>query len=69
VYLHAWHFEFTFVPAVEFSDGDAIFVFRFGVAYEFELPKGVSISPVVYFDTERNEESALVYGLSFGFEF
>jgi hypothetical protein len=69
VYLHASHFEFTLVPAVEFSEGDATFVFRFGAAYEIELPKGVIISPVVYFDTERNEESALVYGLSFGFGF
>lgn len=69
LFLHAWHFEFTIAPTVEFSGGDTAFPFRFGAAYEFELPKGVSISPAVFFDTERNDESALVYGLAFGFEF
>jgi len=69
LYLHAWHFEFTIAPTVEFSGGDVAWPIRLGVAYEFELLKGVSISPAVFFDTERNDESALVYGLAFGFEF
>ena len=69
LYLHAGHFEFTLAPAGEFSGGETTFVFRLGAAYEFELSKGVTISPSVYFDSERDEESALVYGLSFGFEF
>jgi len=69
LFLHAWHFEFTIAPTVEFSGGDVAWPVRVGVGYEFELPKSVTISPAVFFDTERNDESALVYGLAFGFEF
>jgi len=67
LYLHAWHFEFTVAPAAEFSDGDIVAVLRLGAAYEFEI-KRFSISPSLFFDTERNESPAWVYGLSFGFE-
>jgi len=68
LYLHAWHFEFTIAPKIELSGSDVAWPLRLGAAYQSELPKGVSISPVVYFDTERNEESALVYGLSLNFK-
>jgi hypothetical protein len=68
LFLHAWHFEFTVAPTIEFSGGDIAYPVRFGAGYEFELPHSVSITLAVFFDTERNEESALVYGLSFGFK-
>ena len=67
--LHVWHFEFTIAPTVEFSGNDVAWPLRLGVAYEFELPKGVSISPAFYFDTERNDDIAVIYGVEFGFDF
>lgn len=62
LFLHAWHFEFTIAPTLEFSGDDTAYPIRVGVAYEIELPV-VSISPSVYFDSERNDESGIVYGL------
>lgn len=67
LYLHAWKFEFTIAPAAEFSNSDIVAVLRLGAAYEFEI-KRLSISPSLFFDTERDESPSWVYGLSFGFE-
>jgi hypothetical protein len=68
VYLHAGHFEVTVAPAAEFSEEGVTPVLRVGAAYEFKLASGVSISPSLFFDTERHLKESLVYGLSFGFE-
>jgi hypothetical protein len=68
VYLHAGHFEVTVAPAAEFSGGDVSPVLRVGAGYEIKIASGVSISPSLFFDTERNLEESLVYGLSFGFD-
>lgn len=67
VFLHAWHFEITLAPCAEFIGEDVTGVFRAGLAYEVELSK-FSLSPSVYFDTERDGEETFVYGLSFGFD-
>lgn len=66
-YLHAGNFEFAIVPAIEFSEDELIGVFRIGVGYEIELPR-LAISPTIYFDSERNLEYVIVYGVSFIFK-
>lgn len=67
IFLHAWHFEITLAPCAEFSGDDVVAVLRAGLAYEVELSK-FSLSPSVYFDTERAGQETFVYGLSFGFD-
>ena len=66
-YLHAGNFEFALVPAIEISGEETIGVFRIGVGYEIEFNR-VAITPTIYFDSERNGEYALVYGISFVFK-
>jgi len=68
LFLHLLSWEFTIAPGVEFVDDETKFVFRTGVEYEIKLPY-FSISPAINLDFERNDEIALVYGLSFGIEF
>ena len=51
-----------------FVDSETKFVFRAGIEYGIKLPY-FSISPAINVDFERNDEPALVYGLSFGMEF
>lgn len=51
-----------------FVDSETKFVFRAGIEYGIKLPY-FSISPAINVDFERNDETALVYGLSFGMEF
>jgi len=68
LFLHLLSWEFTLAPGVEFVDSETKFVFRVGIEYEFKLPY-LSISPAINVDFERNDEIALVYGLSFGMEF
>ena len=68
LFLHLLSWEFTLAPGVEFVDDETKFVFRTGVEYEIKLPY-FSISPAINVDFERNDEIALVYGLSFGIEF
>ncbi len=67
LYLHAWHFEFTVAPAAEFSDTEIVPALRLGTAYKFEIDR-FSVSPSLFFDTERVEAPSWVYGLSFGYE-
>ena len=67
LYLHVWHLEFTVAPAAEFSKDETTAVLRVGVEYGFEISR-FSVSPALFFDTERNEEPSLVYGVSFGIE-
>jgi len=56
---------FTIAPGAEFSDDETTMVLRVGASYEFELSR-FSISPAIFYDTERAGDPALVYGLSFG---
>lgn len=65
LFLHLKQLSFTVAPAAEFSDDGTAFVFRVGAEYEFEISK-FTISPAIFYDTERGGEPALVYGLSFG---
>jgi hypothetical protein len=58
----------TVAPAAEFSEEDVSPVLRVGAGYEFKIASVISISPSLFFDTERNSEASLVYGLSFGFD-
>jgi hypothetical protein len=67
VYLHAWKFEFTVAPAIEITEEEIAGVLRLGAAFAFEL-KGVSIIPAVFWDSERNHKSTLVYGVGFAFK-
>lgn len=62
--LHLKKFSFVLAPGLEFSDDETTMVLRVGALYEFELSR-FSISPSVYYDTERAGEPSLVYGLSF----
>lgn len=68
IFVHVWNFEFTIAPSVEFSDNDVAATYRLGVQYDFEMSK-FSVSPALYFDSERKEKPAWVYGVSFGFKF
>ena len=68
LFLHLLNWELTVAPGVEFVDSETNFVFRAGIEYEIKLPY-FSISPAINVDFERNDETALVYGLSFGMEF
>lgn len=67
LYLHASNFEFIVAPAIEFEGDETVYVTRLGVEYGFEFSR-YSISPGVFFDTERNNRPALAYGVSFGFK-
>ena len=65
LFLHLKKFSFTLAPGAEFSDDETTMVLRLGASYEFELSR-FSISPAIFYDTERGGDPALVYGLSFG---
>ena len=68
LFLHVKRFSFIVAPGVEFSDENTEFVSRVGVGYVIEISR-FSISPALFFDTERDENPSLVYGVSLGFEF
>ena len=68
LFLHVKKFCFTLAPSVELSEDETTAVLRVGVEYEIEISR-FSISPALFFDTERDENPSLVYGVSFGFEF
>lgn len=68
LFLHVKQLSFTIAPAAEFSDDGTAFVIRVGAEYEFEISR-FSISPAIFFDTERSGKPSLVYGVGFGFEF
>ncbi|MGL1889666.1 MAG: hypothetical protein OCD76_24340 [Reichenbachiella sp.] len=67
-FLHIMHLEATFAPSVEINEEGMIGAFRSGVKYEFEISK-YTLSPGVYYDTERKESPAWIYGLAFGFRY
>jgi hypothetical protein len=53
---------------LEHREGETEFLFRAGVAYEFELSERWAVIPEVNVDFVDGEE-AFVFGLSFGFGF
>ena len=65
LFLHVTKLSFTLASGAEFSDDEPTMVLRVGASYEFELSR-FSISPAIFYDTERAGDPALVYGLSFG---
>ena len=67
LFLHVKDLSFTVAPGAEFSDDETTMALRLGAQYEFELSR-FSISPGIFYDTERGGEHTWVYGLSFGFE-
>ena len=60
--------RFALAPGLEHRDGDDEFLFRTGVAYEFELSERWVIIPELNIDFVDGEE-ALAFGVSFGFGF
>lgn len=66
--LHAKNLGFIIAPCIEFSGGDIVYPFRFGVEYDIKM-KGFSLIPCVFIDTERNEEVVVAYGLAGSIKF
>ena len=60
--------EFKLAPGVEFDGGERDFLFRVGVAYEFEIVPRWSLAPEVNVDFVDGERQ-LVYGVSAQYEF
>ena len=60
--------RFVLAPGLEHRHGDDEFLFRTGVAYEFELSERWVMSPELNVDFVDGEE-AFAFGLSFGFGF
>jgi len=60
--------RFALAPGLEHRHGDDEFLFRTGVAYEFELSEQWMIMTEVNIDFVDGEE-AFVFGLTFGFGF
>ena len=71
LFLHPYKgWRFLVAPGVTIpdNDGDDEFVFRVGVAYEFEIGEKWAIIPEFNVDFVDNSE-VLVYGLNFGYKF
>jgi len=66
LYLSVKNFTFLVGPGIEISDDDVIGVLRLGVEYQLEF-SGFLLKPGLFFDTERDEDPSVVYGLSFGY--
>ena len=68
IFIHPFKgFRFLLAPGIEHKHGENEFLFRAGLAYEFEFDRW-SITPEFNIDFVDGEE-ALVYGLSFGYGF
>ena len=69
LFIHPYAgWRFTLAPGLEHRDGDDEFLFRTGVAYEFELSENWFMLPEVYVDFVDGEET-IALGVSFGFGF
>ena len=66
VFLHVSALEFVVAPGMELSNDDISGIIRLGVSYEFELTERLTLSPSLLYDTERNLEESIVYGLAIG---
>jgi hypothetical protein len=68
IFIHPYRgLRFVLAPGLEHRDDENEFLFRTGVAYEFEIGRW-SITPEFNVDFVDGEE-AYVYGLSFGWGF
>jgi len=69
LFIHPYKgFRLIIAPGLENKDSSSNFLFRTGVAYQFELGNNWSISPEYNLDFVHSE-TVQVYGLSFGFGF
>lgn len=69
LFIHPYEgWRFALAPGLEHRHGDDEFLFRTGVAYEFELSERWVMMPEFNIDFVDGEE-AFVFGLTFGFGF
>jgi hypothetical protein len=69
LFIHPYKgFRLILAPGFETKDNRSNFLFRTGVAYQFEIGDKWSISPEYNVDFVHNE-TVQVYGVSFGFGF
>ena len=69
VYIHPYGGLVAWLaPGVEIEDGDANFLFRAGLGYEFEIHPRWSLAPEINFDF-TDGDTKLVYGLTLSWEF
>lgn len=69
LFIHPYEgWRFALAPGLEHRHGDDEFLFRTGVAYEFELSEQWVMMPEFNIDFVDSEE-AFVFGLTFGFGF
>jgi len=69
LFIHPYKgFRLILAPGFENKDSSSNFLFRTGVAYQFEIGNKWSISPEYNLDFVHNE-TVQVYGVSFGFGF
>jgi len=69
LFIHPYEgWRFALAPGLEHRHGEDEFLFRTGVAYEFELSERWVMVPEFNVDFVDGEE-AFAYGLSFGFGF
>ena len=68
IFIHPYKgLRFVFSPGLLFEEHETLFLFRTGLAYEFEIDR-LSITPEFNVDFVDSEE-ILVYGVSFGYGF
>jgi hypothetical protein len=69
LFIHPYKgWRFALAPGLEYKDDEGEFLFRIGVAYEFELSERVVLMPEFNVDFVDGEE-LYVFGLSFGWGF
>ncbi len=69
LYIHPYKgFRVVLAPGFENREKETNFLFRTGLAYQFEIGKNLSISPEYNVDFVHGETTH-VYGVSFGFAF
>jgi len=67
LFLHPWlGFRIQLAPGLELDDGDAEFLFRAGLAYEFELSEHWRLLPELNADFVDGTTS-VVYGVTLGY--
>jgi hypothetical protein len=56
-------------PGFSVDEGHGHFLVRFGAAWDFELPAGLSLAPSVSYDLTVGSDNAIVYGLTLSYAF
>ena len=59
----------TVAPGAQFEEHSTQFVFRVGVAWEFELGDGFGLAPTISYDFVESGSDAVSYGLVLNFSF